>query len=157
MRYLFAILFVCIFNLAIVDMTRGEVREMMLVCGLEHGLKDSNIYIHITPENLSMEERNSQVRDKTKGQMIIVLFPLNKSSFYIIEHATNISESIDKKYYEGSLDLDLITLDREALVLRLFSFDGNLLSKDECGILDSNILFDDHVQQRLDYLQEIIS
>jgi hypothetical protein len=29
MRYLFAILFVCIFNLAIVDMTRGEVREMM--------------------------------------------------------------------------------------------------------------------------------
>lgn len=157
MRYLFAILFVCIFNLAIVDMTRGEVREMMLVCGLEHGLKDSNIYIHITPENLSMEERNSQVRDKTKGQMIIVLFPLDKSSFYTIEHTTNISESIDKKYYEGSLDLDLITLDRETLVLRLFSFDGNLLSKDECGILDSNILFDDHVQQRLDYLQEIIS
>ena len=155
MKKIFIIIFIFALGLTMVDDTSSEVREIMLICGVEHGLKESNIYIHIKPDSISMIERNSKVRDKTKGSMRMVLFVLDEGPLSTIESTTNISESIDQKSYESNLNIQKITLHKDDLVLKLFKLDGSLLERDECSVLASNISFDEHIQNRVNYLQEL--
>lgn len=141
--------------LIVTEDTYAEIREMMLICGVEHGVKESNIYIHIKPESISMIERNSKIRDKTRGSMRMVLFVLDEGPLSTIESTTNISESIDQKSYESNLNMQKITLVKDDLILKLFKLDGSLLERDECSVLASNISFDEHIQDRVNYLHKL--
>ena len=78
MKNIFIIIVIFSLGLIVTKETNAEVREMMLMCGVEHGVRESNIYVHIKPETISMIERNSKVRDKNKGSMRMVLFVLDE-------------------------------------------------------------------------------
>lgn len=155
MKNIFIIIVIFSLGLIVTEDTNADVREMMLMCGVEHGVRESNIYVHIKPETISMIERNSKVRDKTKGSMRMVLFVLDEGPLSTIESTTNISESIDQKSYESNLNMQKITLHKDDLILKLFKLDGSLLEGDECSVLASNISFDEHIQNRVNYLQEL--
>ena len=155
MKNIFIIIVIFSLGLIVNEDINAEVREIMLICGVEHGVRESNIYVHIKPETISMIERNSKVRDKTKGSMRMVLFVLDDGPLSTIESTTNISESIDQKSYESNLNMQKITLHKDDLVLKLFKLDGSLLERDECSVLVSNISFDEHIQNRVNYLQEL--
>ena len=102
-----------------------------------------------------MIERNSKVRDKTSGSMRMLLFVIDEGPLSTIESITNISESVDQKSYESNLNMQKITLDKDDLILKLFKLDVSLLERDKCNVLGSNITFDEHVQNRVNYLQEL--
>lgn len=155
MKNIFIIIVIFSLGLIVTEDINAEVREIMLICGVEHGVRESNIYVHIKPETISMIERNSKVRDKTKGSMRMVLFVIDEGPLSTIESITNISESVDQKSYESNLNMQKITLDKDDLILKLFKLDGSLLERDECNVLGSNITFDEHVQNRVNYLQEL--
>jgi hypothetical protein len=155
MKNIFIIIVIFSLGLIVTEDSSAEVREMMLVCGIEHGMKESNIYVHIKPESISMIERNSKVRDKTTGSMRMVLFVLDEGPLSTIESTTNISESIDQKSYESNLNMQKITLVKYDLILKLFKLDGSLLERDECSVLASNIFFDEHIQDRVNYLHKL--
>ena len=154
MRKLSAIIGIIILSLFTIDESRGDVQESMLEC--TSWLTDQLIYMQIKPENLSMTERNSKLRDKDTGT-VQSMTPYEFSNRIINSVTTfwNIQESKDKKYYIGEIQSDpdvRFNLNREnlSIVYRLYE---EIDVTGQCIILSTDISFEDHIKKRIDYLQ----
>jgi len=154
MMKLSVIIGIILFSLITIDESRGDVQESMLECS--SWLTDQLIYIQIKPENLSMTERNSKLRDKDTG-IAQSMTPYEFSNRIINSVTTfwNIQESKDKKYYIGEIKSDpdvRFNLNREnlSIVYRLYE---EIDITGQCTILSTDISFEDHIKKRVDYLQ----
>ena len=154
MRKLSVIIGFIILSLITIDQSRSDVQESMLECS--SWLTDQLIYMQIKPENLSMTERNSKLRDKDMG-IAQSMSPYEFSNRIINSVTTfwNIQESKDKKYYIGEIKSDpdvRFNLNREnlSIVYRLYE---EIDITGQCTILTTDISFEDHIKKRVDYLQ----
>ena len=105
MRKLSVIIGIILLSVITIDESKGNVQESMLEC--TSWLTDQLIYMQIKPENLSMTERNSKLRDKDMG-IAQSMSPYEFSNRIINSVTTfwNIQESKDKKYYIGEIQSD---------------------------------------------------
>jgi hypothetical protein len=154
MRKLSGIIGIIILSMITIDESRSDVQESMLEC--TSWLTDQLIYIQIKPENLSMAERNSKLRDKDTG-IAQSMTPYEFSNRIINSVTTfwNIQESKDKKYYIGEIKSDpdvRFNLNREnlSIVYRLYE---EIDVTGQCTILSNDMSFEDHIKKRVDYLQ----
>jgi hypothetical protein len=126
MIYILRIILIFILSLSTPSELRAEIREVMLKC--ETTSKHNNVYhgtrfYYIIPQhNLSMEERNSQLRNKKKGNIVELTFAVHEEfDNYVLTIPTSydIEESNDGRYYKGNtapLPIE-ITVDRESLTI----------------------------------------
>jgi hypothetical protein len=154
MRKLSVIIGIIILSMITIDESRSDVQESMLEC--TSWLTDQLIYIQIKPENLSMAERNSKLRDKDTG-IAQSMTPYEFSNRIINSVTTfwNIQESKDKKYYIGEIKSDpdvRFNLNRENLSI-VYGLYEEIDVTGQCTILSTDISFEDHIKKRVDYLQ----
>ena len=154
MMKLSVIIGIIILSVISIDQSRSDIQKSMLECS--SWLTDQLIYIQIKPENLSMTERNSKLRDKDMG-IAQSMTPYEFSNRIINSVTTfwNIQESKDKKYYIGEIKSDpdvRFNLNREnlSIVYRLYE---EIDITGQCTILSTDISFEDHIKKRVDYLQ----
>ena len=154
MRKLSVIIGIILLSVMAIDESRGNVQESMLEC--TSWLTDQLIYMQIKPENLSMTERNSKLRDKDTG-IAQSMTPYEFSNRIINSVTTfwNIRESEDKKYYIGEIQSDpdvRFNLNRENLSI-VYTLYEEIDVTGQCTILSTDISFEDHIKKRVDYLQ----
>ena len=154
MMKLSVIIGIILLSLITIDESRGDVQESMLECS--SWLTDQLIYIQIKPENLSMTERNSKLRDKDTG-IAQSMTPYEFSNRIINSVTTfwNIRESEDKKYYIGEIQSDpdvRFNLNRENLSI-VYTLYEEIDVTGQCTILSTDMSFEDHIKERVDYLQ----
>ena len=154
MRKLSVIIGIILLSVITIDESRGNVQESMLECS--SWLTDQLIYMQIKPENLSMTERNSKLRDKDTG-IAQSMTPYEFSNRIINSVTTfwNIQESKDKKYYIGEIQSDpdvRFNLNRENLSI-VYTLYEEIDVTGQCTILSTDMSFEDHIKERVDYLQ----
>ena len=154
MRKLSVIIGIILLSVITIDESRSDVQESMLEC--TSWLTDQLIYMQIKPEDLSMTERNSKLRDRDTG-IAQSMTPYEFSNRIINSVTTfwNIQESKDKKYYIGEIQSDpdvRFNLNREnlSIVYRLYE---EIDVAGQCTILSTDMSFEDHIKERVDYLQ----
>ena len=154
MRKLSVIIGIILLSVITIDESRGDVQESMLEC--TSWLTDQLIYMKIKPENLSMKDRNSKLRDKDTG-IAQSMTPYEFSNRIINSVTTfwNIQESKDKKYYIGEIQSDpdvRFNLNRENLSIAYRLYE-EIDVTGQCTILSTDMSFEDHIKERVDYLQ----
>lgn len=109
MKNLFHIFIIAIISLFLSGESNGEVRESVLECKststIDEIIHDIRYY-HIIPQhNLSMEERNSQLRNKRKGTIEELAFAVHEeiNDYVLILSASyDIEETSDGRFYYGA-------------------------------------------------------
>jgi len=151
-NYFFFIFTIIIISFFLIDKSSAEVRESMLSCLLSSPNKPDDrdryaIYIHITPHKYSMVDRNSKLRDKTEGDIRLVLFEYVYDPVETLDKYGTIKETYDLKEYHTNIPDEQISIDRETLIMTRYS------AKFQCDILSDKNTFEDHVQLHLNKLQ----
>ena len=154
MRNLLFTLMILPISFFLINESRSDVQESMIEC--TSWLTDQLIYMQIKPENLSMTERNSKLRDKDTG-IAQSMTPYEFSNRIINSVTTfwNIQESKDKKYYIGEIKSDpdvRFNLNRENLSI-VYKLYEEIDVTGQCTILSTDISFESHIKKRVDYLQ----
>jgi hypothetical protein len=152
MKYLLYIFIISVSSFFLVDEPSAEVRESMLSCLVNSpSLSDDKdryaIYIHITPHKYSMIDRNSEIRDKTEGDIRLVFFEYVYDPVETLDKYGTIKETYDLKEYHTNIQDEQISIDRETLIMTRNS------AKFQCDILSTKNTFEDHVQLHLNKLQ----
>ena len=152
MRKLSVIIGIILLSMITIDESRSDVQESMLSCLLSSPNKPDDrdryaIYIHITPYKYSMVDRNSKLRDKTEGDIRLVLFEYVYDPVETLDKYGTIKETYDLKEYHTNIQDEQISIDRETLIMTRYS------AKFQCDILSTKNTFEDHVQVHLNKLQ----
>ena len=156
--------FLIFYNILIPAITSAQIIESKFSCLFIDGAgtkTDKGFYLQILPENLSMIERNSKLREKNTGFAEIIAFntwdekAVSSESLYVfnIIISKNESDYVNKKSYKFP---HKFTMNRKTYALNIKNIYTNETLYYQCIQLNNNVLFEDLILDHMEELQQLI-
>lgn len=122
---------------------------------------DKGFYLQILPENLSMIERNSKLREKNTGFAEIIAFntwdekTVSSELLYVLDIiiSKNKSDYVNKKSNKFP---HKFTMNRKTYALNIKNIYSNEILHYQCKQLNNNVSFTDLVLEHMEELQQLI-
>ena len=122
---------------------------------------DKGFYLQILPENLSMIERNSKLREKNTGFAEIIAFNTwdEKTVSSELLYVLDIIISKNKSDYVNKISNKFphkFTMNRKTYALNIKNIYSNETLHYQCKQLNNNVSFTDLVLEHMEELQQLI-
>ena len=152
------------YNILIPAITSAKIIESKFSCLFIDGVgtkTDKGFYLQIQPENLSMIERNSKLREKNTGFAEIIAFntwdekSVSSELLYVFDIiiSKNKSDYINKKSNKFPHNF---TMNRKTYVLNIKNIYSNETLNYQCKQLNNNVSFADLILEHMEELQQLI-
>ena len=161
--YIIAV-FLIFYNILFLAITSAQIIESKFSCLFIDGVgskTDKGFYLQILPENLSMIERNSKLREKNRGLAEIIAFNTwgEKAVSSELLYVFNITISKNKSYYVNKKSYKFpheFTMNRKTYALNIKNIYSNETLNYQCMQLDNNVSFSDLILNHMEELQQLI-
>ena len=161
--YIIAV-FLIFYNILFPAITSAQIIESKFSCLFIDGVgskTDKGFYLQILPENLSMIERNSKLREKNTGFAEIIAFntwdekTVSSELLYVFDIiiSKNKSDYINKKSNKFP---HKFTMNRKSYALDIKNIYSNETLNYECMQLNNNVSFADLIREHREELQQLI-
>tara|TARA_B100000989_G_scaffold233418_1_gene180214 strand:- start:89 stop:595 length:507 start_codon:yes stop_codon:yes gene_type:complete len=152
------------YNILFPEISLAQIIESKFSCLFIDGAgtkTDKGFYLQILPENLSMIERNSILRDKNTGFAEIIAFntwdknAVSSELLYIFDIiiSKNKSDYVNKKSNKFPHNF---TMNRKTYALNIKNIYSNETLNYQCMQLNNNVSFTDLVLEHIEELQQLI-
>jgi len=152
------------YNILFPEISLAQIIESKFSCLFIDGAgtkTDKGFYLQILPENLSMIERNSILRDKNTGFAEIIAFntwdenSVSSELLYVFDIiiSKNKSDYVNTKSHKFP---HKFTMNRKTYALNIKNIYSNETLNYQCMQLDNNVSFSDLVLDHMEELRQLI-
>jgi len=164
MKIFIIAIFLIFYDILFPTITSAQITESKFSCLFIDGAgtkTDKGFYLQILPENLSMIERNSKLREKNIGFAEIIAFntwdekTVSSELLYVFDIiiSKNKSDYINKKSNKFP---HKFTMNRKSYALDIKNIYSNETLNYECMQLNNNVSFADLIREHREELQQLI-